>query len=62
MIRGQDHLSVKDQMEDLRERMRLLQGDRKVYSIMLILCFTSCRTLRIFRETSNIYTVLAVLF
>lgn len=31
MIRGQDHLSVKDQMEDLRERMRLLQGDRKVY-------------------------------
>lgn len=30
MMRGQDHLSVTDHMEDLRERMRLLQGDRKV--------------------------------
>ncbi|CAM9343540.1 unnamed protein product, partial [Sphacelaria rigidula] len=29
MVRGHDHLSVADQMEDLRERMRLLQGDRK---------------------------------
>lgn len=30
MMRGHDNLSVNDQMEDLRERMRLLQGDRKV--------------------------------
>ncbi|CAM9454306.1 unnamed protein product [Ectocarpus fasciculatus] len=29
MMRGHDNLSVNDQMEDLRERMRLLQGDRK---------------------------------
>ncbi|CAM9878157.1 unnamed protein product, partial [Ectocarpus sp. 12 AP-2014] len=29
MMRGDDNLSVNDQMEDLRERMRLLQGDRK---------------------------------
>lgn len=29
-MRGHDNLSVNDQMEDLRERMRLLQGDRKV--------------------------------
>lgn len=30
MMRGHENLSVNDQMEDLRERMRLLQGDRKV--------------------------------
>ena len=30
MMRRPDNLSVNDQMEDLRERMRLLQGDRKV--------------------------------
>lgn len=30
MMRRSDNLSVTEQMEDLRERMRLLQGDRKV--------------------------------